>query len=37
VVTNHFSHNGAMNHAEMVDTYGKHGITVAYDGMILDI
>jgi len=37
VVTNHFSHNGTMNHAEMVDTYGKHGITVAYDGMILDI
>ena len=37
VVTNHFSHNGGMNHAEMVEAYGCHGITVAYDGMTLTI
>jgi phosphoribosyl 1,2-cyclic phosphate phosphodiesterase len=37
VVTNHFSHNGAMNHAEMVDLYGKEGFTVAFDGMVIGL
>ena len=37
VVTNHFSHNGGLNHAEMVEAYGRHGIAVAYDGMTLEV
>ena len=37
VVTNHFSHNGGMNHTEMVEAYGRHGIAVAYDGMTLEV
>lgn len=37
VITNHFSHNGGMNHDEMVERYGQHGIVVAYDGMRLEV
>ncbi len=37
VITNHFSHNGGLNHPDMVETYGRHGITVAFDGMVIAV
>lgn len=33
VVAHHFSHNGGLTHAALVDKYAPHGVTVAYDGL----
>ena len=33
VVAHHFSHNGGLTHAALVDKFAPHGVTVAYDGL----
>ena len=37
VYTSHFSHNGAPLHHDMEAFFGPHGITVAYDGLAIDV
>jgi len=34
---NHFSHNGHASHKELSDALSPHGITPAYDGMVLSL
>jgi len=34
---NHFSHNGHASHKELSEALGPHGITPAYDGMVLNL
>jgi len=34
---NHFSHNGHASHKELFEALGSHGITPAYDGMVLKL
>ncbi|MGC9522489.1 MAG: MBL fold metallo-hydrolase [Anaerolineae bacterium] len=36
LVAHHFSHNGGMTHRELVETYGRHDVVVAYDGLVLE-
>ncbi len=36
-IVNHFSHNGLLTHAQLVKEAQKHGMTVAYDGMEVDL
>ncbi len=35
-IVNHFSHNGQLTHAEAEKFFGKHGIVVGFDGMIVE-
>ena len=35
-IINHFSHNGGLTHAEAEEYFGKFGILVGYDGMIVE-
>jgi len=37
VVVTHFSHNAGLTHEDLTGIFEPHGITVAYDGMELDI
>ena len=36
-VVNHFSHNGGQTYDEMVAAADKHGITVSYDGLEIEV
>lgn len=36
-VTNHFSHNGGLNYAEMKKLSEGYGIRTAYDGMVIEV
>jgi len=36
-IATHFSHNGNLTHAELVERYGAEGIEVAYDGMEIEL
>lgn len=36
-VVNHFSHNGGQTYDEMVKEADKHGITVSYDGLEIEV
>jgi phosphoribosyl 1,2-cyclic phosphate phosphodiesterase len=33
----HFSHNGGLTHAELVERLDPYGVAVSYDGLILDL
>ena len=35
-IVNHFSHNGGLTHAEAVEHFGKFGIFVGFDGMVVE-
>ena len=35
VITTHHSHNGEATHAELVEFFAPHGVTVGYDGFEL--
>lgn len=37
ILTNHFSHNGKMTHADMLNFYGPHRIHPAYDGLEIQL
>ncbi len=37
VIANHFTHNGQINHAELVEVLGPEGIEVGYDGMQIEM
>jgi phosphoribosyl 1,2-cyclic phosphate phosphodiesterase len=37
LVAHHFSHNGGLTHAELVDRLRPYGISVSYDGLTLDL
>lgn len=37
VMVNHFSHNGKMNHSDLVEYYAPHGIHPAWDGLEIDL
>jgi len=36
-IVNHFSHNGLLTHAQLEEKAKEHGLTVAYDGMTIDL
>lgn len=36
VVTTHHSHNGDATHAELAHFFAEHGVTVGYDGLVLE-
>ncbi len=37
LVAHHFSHNGGLTHAELVEKFAPYGVTVAYDGLELSL
>lgn len=37
VMVNHFSHNGKMNHRDLVEYYAPHDIHPAWDGAVIDL
>jgi phosphoribosyl 1,2-cyclic phosphate phosphodiesterase len=37
LVAHHFSHNGGLTHAQLVDQLRPFGVTVAYDGLVLSL
>ncbi|MBN1642116.1 MAG: hypothetical protein JXA09_12855 [Anaerolineae bacterium] len=37
LIAHHFSHNGGLTHAELVDRLGPAGVTVSYDGLTLTL
>ena len=37
LVAHHFSHNGGLTHAELVERLQPYGVSVSYDGMIVDL
>jgi phosphoribosyl 1,2-cyclic phosphate phosphodiesterase len=37
VIATHFSHGGTMTHDELCQYFLSHGISVAYDGMVVEI
>ncbi len=37
LVAHHFSHNGGLTHAELVEKFAPYGVAVAYDGMKLSL
>ena len=37
VIANHFSHNGGLNHSQLVDKLAPAGIEVGYDGMEIEL
>ncbi|WP_256759749.1 MBL fold metallo-hydrolase [Cohnella sp. WQ 127256] len=37
IVVTHFSHNAQLLHADLVDIFEPHSITVAFDGMVLEV
>ena len=37
IVLTHFSHNGGWLHEELEDETKEEGLTIAYDGMVLEM